>query len=119
MGELVVGVVLDPAHGYVLTLGAGGTLTELVGDVGSLLLPVAGDDVRAALSGLRIAPLLGGHRGAPAASIDAIVEAVLAVQSYVAAHRGEIEEIEINPLICTPRSAVAADVLIRIGEKDE
>lgn len=119
VAELLVGVVLDPAHGYVLTLGAGGTLTELVGDVGSLLLPVAGDDVRAALSGLRIAPLLGGHRGAPAASIDAIVEAVLAVQSYVAAHRGEIEEIEINPLICTPRSAVAADVLIRIGEKDE
>ena len=38
--ELLVGVVRDPAHGFVLTLGAGGTLTELWDDSVSLLLPV-------------------------------------------------------------------------------
>ena len=46
---------------------------------------------------------------------DASVRAVLAVQDYVSAHGGQVEEVEINPLICTPERAVAADALIRIG----
>ena len=45
----------------------------------------------------------------------AIAQAVLAVQSYVAAHAGRLEEVEINPLICTETRAVAVDALITIG----
>lgn len=116
LAELLVGVLRDPAHGFVLTLGAGGTLTEILRDSTSLILPVTADDIRAALDGLRIAPVLRGYRGAAAADIDAIVAAVLAVQDYVTAHPGALEEVEINPLICTARGAVAADALIRTGE---
>lgn len=114
--ELIVGVVSDPAHGMVLTLGAGGTLTEILRDTVSLLLPVTASDIRAALGQLRIAPLLAGYRGASGADEQAVIKAVLAVQATVLAHEGAIEEIEINPLICTPTRAVAADALIRIGE---
>ena len=114
--ELLVGVVLDPAHGYVLTLGAGGTLTELMQDSVSLMIPASGEDVRTALSALRVAPLLAGYRGAPAANIDRVIDAVMAVQSYVMEHQGRVEEVEINPLICTPTRAVAADALIKAGE---
>ena len=113
VAELLVGVLRDPAHGFVLTLGAGGVWTELMADTASLLLPVTADEVRAALRGLRIAPLLSGYRGAPAADIEAIVAAVLALQDYVTAHAGTVEEVEINPLLCTPMRAVAADALIR------
>ncbi len=118
VAELLLGVTLDPAHGYVLTLGAGGTLTELMADTRSVLLPTRVAEIRAALGALRLAPLLHGHRGRPAADIDAIVAAALAVQAYVIAQHGRLAEVEINPLICTPRAAVAADVLIRIGERD-
>lgn len=117
--ELLIGVVLDPAHGYVLTLGAGGTLTEILNDTRHLLLPTTPDAIRAALASLRMAPLLWGYRGQPPVNIDAIVDSVLAIQAYVTAHHGRIEEVEINPLICTPTRAIAADVLIRIGEKDD
>jgi acetate---CoA ligase (ADP-forming) len=48
--------------------------------------------------------------------MDAILAAVRAVQDYVAAHPGRIAEVEINPLLCTPTSAVAADALIRRGD---
>jgi acyl-CoA synthetase (NDP forming) len=116
VAELLVGVVCDPASGYVLTLGAGGTLTELLRDRVSLLLPVDGADIRAALSRLRIAPLLDGYRGKPGADIDAIVAAVLAVQAYVTAHPGQIAEVEINPLLCTTDRAVAADALVTKGD---
>ena len=116
VAELLVGVTCDPAHGYVLTLAAGGVLTEIIRDSASFLLPVADREIREGLSGLRIAPLLEGFRGSPAADIEAVIRAVSAVASYVSANAGRIEEVEINPLICTPNRAVAVDVMIGIGE---
>jgi len=116
VAEMLVGVVRDPAHGFVLTLAAGGVLTELLRDSVSLLLPTRAEDIDAALDTLRIAPLLRGYRGKPAAERRAIVNAVLSVQSYVTAHAAHLEEVEINPLICTPTRAVAADALIRTGD---
>ena len=116
VAELLLGVVRDPAHGFVLTLGAGGTLTEILQDTVSLILPVTEDEVLRALDSLRIAPALAGYRGKPGTDRAAIASAVLAVQDYVGAERDRLEEIEINPLICTPERAVAADALIRKGD---
>ncbi len=113
VAELLVGVVRDPAHGFVLTLAAGGTLTELLGDATSVLIPATEADIDAALSRLRIAPLLDGWRGAPAASRPAIIAAVMAVQAYVVDNARLVEEVEVNPLLCLPTRAVAADALIR------
>ncbi len=113
VAELLIGVTRDPAHGYVLTLSAGGVLTELLQDYVSLLVPSQREDVRAALESLRCAPLLHGYRGKPAADWDAVLDAVSAVQSYVIANAATVSEVEVNPLICTPGSAVAADALIR------
>jgi len=116
IAEILVGVVRDPAHGMVLTLAAGGVLTEMLKDSASLLVPAPRHDVLAALNSLRIAKLLDGYRGAPAANKDAIIDAVMAVQSYVIAEAPE--EIEINPLMCGPDVAIAADALIRTGGND-
>uniref|UniRef100_UPI0037C55B3B acetate--CoA ligase family protein n=1 Tax=Roseovarius salis TaxID=3376063 RepID=UPI0037C55B3B len=115
VAELLVGVVRDPAHGFVLTLGAGGTLTELIADGVSMLLPVDEAGILGALDRLRIAPMLAGYRGRPGADRAAIVRAILGVQAYVEAHAADLDEVEINPLLCTPDRAVAADALIRIG----
>jgi acyl-CoA synthetase (NDP forming) len=119
VAELLIGVVRDPAHGFVLTLGAGGTLTEILKDTTSRLLPVAEDDLREMLGELKIAPILAGYRGGVAADTKAIVDAVMAVQAYVQANAAEMEEVEINPLICLPNGAMAVDALIRIGVNDE
>ncbi len=116
VAELLIGVVLDPAHGYVLTLAAGGVLTELLADSVSMLIPSTAKDVEIAIEQLRISKLLQGFRGQPAANINAIVDAVMAVQRYVIENAGRIEEVEINPLLCTPQTAIAADALIRSGE---
>lgn len=113
VAELLIGVLRDEAHGYVLTLGAGGILTELLRDTVSLLLPVSEIQVRQALDRLAIAPLLAGYRGKPAADMGAILRAVMAVQDYVVANADCVGEVEINPLICTPDRAVAVDALIR------
>ncbi|MCZ4352776.1 acetate--CoA ligase family protein [Roseovarius aestuarii] len=115
VAELLIGVTCDPAHGFVLTLAAGGTLTEVMQDSTSLILPVTRDEIVQTLTTLRIAPLLAGYRGGPPANTQAIADAVLAVQDYVHAHAAHVQEVEINPLICTPTRAIAVDALIRIG----
>ncbi len=108
--ELLIGVVQDPAHGFVLTMGAGGVLTELLEDSVSLLLPVDAAAIDRALASLRIDRLLSGYRGAPVANRTAIIDAVLAIQSYVTQEKPI--EVEVNPLLCCPERAVAADALI-------
>lgn len=115
--ELLVGVVRDPAHGFVLTLAAGGVLTELMEDSVSLLVPASAGAVRAALERLKCAKLIRGYRGKPAADLNAIVAAVMSVQDYVKDHIETLEEIEINPLLCCSDRVVAADALLRQEEK--
>ncbi|MFC6689004.1 acetate--CoA ligase family protein [Jhaorihella thermophila] len=119
VAELLIGVTRDPAHGFVLTLGAGGVLTEVLRDTVSLLVPSGRSAVRAALIRLRYAPVLQGFRGKPAADLDAICDAVDAVQNYVVANADAVGEVEINPLICLPDGAVAVDALIRRARKGE
>lgn len=109
--ELMVSVRSAAPVGMLLTLGAGGTLVELLDDTACLLLPVVPDAVREALGTLRAWPLLAGHRGRPPAAVDAVVEAVGALGSLVRDDR-DIVEVEINPLLVTAERAVAVDALI-------
>jgi acyl-CoA synthetase (NDP forming) len=111
--ELLIGVVKDPAHGFVLTLAAGGILTELLEDSRSFLIPTPRETILDGLKQLRIHKLLTGYRGKPTADIDAILAAIDTLQRFVIENASRIEEIEINPLICTPTRAVVADALIR------
>lgn len=114
--EVLVAVVRDPAHGFVLTLGAGGVDTELWGDTVQLLVPSTAAEIDAALSRLAIAPKLAGWRGAPSADREGLVALVQSVQDFVQAHAHALWEVEINPVLCTPTRAVAVDALVRIAE---
>lgn len=116
VAELLVGVLCDPAHGFVMTIGAGGILTEILSDTVSFLLPVSSQDIKKALTRLSCYPLLTGCRGKPPANLDAIVSAILSLQTFVHAHRDRLLEVEINPLLCSATNAIAVDALIRMGE---
>ena len=115
--ELLIGVTRDPAHGFVLTLGAGGTRTELLGDIQSLLVPTTREEAKQALFRLKHAPLLSGYRGSPACAVDKILDVIDAVQTLVADHEDQLEELEINPLMATETDAITADALIRKANK--
>ena len=60
-----------------------------------------------------MAKLLAGYRGKPPADLPTILRAVRAVEAYVLANSTIVEEVEINPLICTATDAIAVDALIR------
>jgi acyl-CoA synthetase (NDP forming) len=114
VAEVLVSIRRSAPLGWLITVGAGGVLTELWRDTQCLLAPTTADDIRAALQRLRIAPILNGYRGKPAADIDALVHTILILQESVVGSR--LAEVELNPVLATTNSAVAVDALI-IEEK--
>lgn len=112
LAELIVGVKRDPLFGMVLVVGAGGIFVELLKDAVPLLLPTTADDVKAALTSLKCFPLMAGFRGRPAASLDQVVSAVMAIADYAAANLDTLVELDVNPLMVSETGAVAVDALI-------
>ena len=111
IAELLVGLRRDQVYGATLTLGFGGVTAELLADTVTLVLPVTGPEVLAALRRLRLWPLLDGYRGRAKADVDAVVQTVLRLMTLMQ-DRPELAEIEINPLMVTQAGAVAVDALI-------
>lgn len=112
LAELVVGLRTDPEFGAVMTLGSGGVLVELVADTATLLLPATAGEIRRALSGLRVARLLSGFRGRPAADMEGLAGTLLCLSEALLEAEGAIAELEINPLFVHADRAVAVDVLL-------
>ncbi len=109
--ELALGIVRDAALGPLLVISAGGILIEIFSERVVVLPPVTRPQARAILTRLRVAAVLSGARGQPAADLDAVADAIVAL-SRLACDLGDVlDALDINPLICGPSGAVAADVL--------
>ena len=76
VAEVLVSVRRDTPVGWLITLGAGGIYTELWRDTVCLLAPSSDVEIKQALQKLRIAPLLNGFRGKPAADVDSLVDLI-------------------------------------------
>ena len=96
--------------GWLVTIGAGGVLTELWKDTQSLLAPASRDDIERALSRLRIAPILSGYRGKPAGNVAALVQFIDNLQRVVVGT--SMVEVELNPVLVTTTDAIAVDALL-------
>ena len=110
--EVHLGIVRDPQFGPLVLVAAGGVLVEILRDRRLGTPPL--DEVRARrlVDGLRIRPLLGGVRGAPATDVDALVRAVVGL-SWLAHDLGEhVEALDANPVLCGPNGSVAVDALV-------
>lgn len=109
--ELIVGVKRDPTFGSVLMVGSGGTMAELVRDRVVELPPLNDRLARRMLESLRAWPLLNGFRGRPRVKIDQLMDTLIRL-SYMVAERPEIFELDINPLLVSPKSVIAVDARI-------
>jgi acyl-CoA synthetase (NDP forming) len=100
--EMLLGMTQDVTFGPVLTLGFGGIHVEVLRDVTFRLPPISAQEAQSALEELRLAPMLGGVRGAPAADVPALADAI-ARFSWLIADLGELlEEVDVNPLAVMP-----------------
>jgi acyl-CoA synthetase (NDP forming) len=113
VAELIVGLKSDPQFGVALVLGAGGILTELLKDSATLILPASRPEIVRALKSLKVWKLVEGFRN-KSGDQEGVIKAVEAIAGFAEAHRGLIEELDVNPLLVLPpgQGAVAVDALI-------
>jgi acyl-CoA synthetase (NDP forming) len=109
--ELALGIARDPDLGPLIVVGAGGVLVETLADRAVALPPVDEDTARQMIAELRIARLLAGVRGAPAADLGAVVRSITGLSELAVDLGGELAALDVNPLICGPSGATAVDVL--------
>lgn len=119
--ELLVGVLQDPQLGLVMTISTGGIMVEVFNDNQTLLLPCQKSDIELALRNLKSAVLFDGFRGRAKADFDAAVESIMQIENFSLVHKGQLSELDINPLIvCEQRcGAIAADALIKFGSNND
>jgi acyl-CoA synthetase (NDP forming) len=111
--EVAVGGLRDPQFGPVVMIGLGGILVEVVGDVAFGLAPLQPDDVHRLIARLRSHAVLTGARGREPVDLNALASTVSAVGDLLVA-RTEIIELDLNPLLATPKGAVAVDWHIQV-----
>ena len=110
--EMMIGARRDPQFGPVVVVGAGGKYVEAMKDCALLLAPFGKDDVMRALKTLRVAPLLDGVRGEPAADVDALADMAVRVGQLMVALGDTVSSIDLNPVMMTPSGPIVVDALL-------
>jgi acyl-CoA synthetase (NDP forming) len=115
--EFMVGARVDPVFGPVVIVGDGGKYVEALKDFAVLVPPFDVADVRQALAGLRIAPLLDGVRGEPPLDVEALAAVAIGVGRLIRAAGGAIASVDLNPVMvgAVGAGALVVDALIERG----
>jgi acyl-CoA synthetase (NDP forming) len=109
--EIALGMVVDPQWGPLVVVSAGGVLIELLDDRAQALAPFGPATARRLIGRLRIAPLLAGYRGSPAADMDALALAISRFSILARDLADLVAEIDINPVLAGP-AITGVDALI-------
>ncbi|GLW99107.1 bifunctional GNAT family N-acetyltransferase/acetate--CoA ligase family protein [Microtetraspora sp. NBRC 16547] len=112
--EMIVGGVRHAAFGPLVMVGMGGVTAELLADHAFRVPPLTHGDAADMIRELRCAPLLFGYRGRPEADVRALEERIVRIGRLLD-DLPEVAELDINPLIVTPRGAAAVDIRVRIA----
>src|SRR6266540_3652834 len=96
--EVIVGVTRDLQFGHAVMFGMGGTLVEVLRDVSFRLVPLSEKDANEMIDETRGARLLQGVRGGKPADVTALARLLVQISDLVAKH-GEIDEMDLNPVV--------------------
>ena len=112
IAELIVGIRSDSQFGLSLTIGSGGVLVDLIGDVSTVILPTHSGEIREAIKNLKVFKLLDGFRGKPKVKLEFVVDAIMNLVVFAEKNINLISEIEINPMFVFEDSVQMVDALI-------
>jgi acyl-CoA synthetase (NDP forming) len=110
--EVSVGMKNDAQFGPLVIVACGGVLIELLAERAFALAPLTPAGAEAMIDQMRLAKLLAGVRGRPAADRAALVDLVLRFSSLVIAFRDDIAEIDLNPVIVAESGCTIVDALV-------
>jgi len=116
--ELIIGGKTDPAFGRVITIGAGGTLVELLRDVSLRVLPVDTSEIRAMVRELKVSRLIAGYRNQAAHDEEAFVAAVAAAARWFS-DTPRVREFDLNPMVLYETGGCVVDARIYVDDSPE
>ena len=113
--EVILGVNNDPLFGPAIMFGLGGIFAEVFKDVTFRLAPVTRSEVVEMIREIRAFKVLDGARGRPKADVTALADAILRLSALALDLRGEVAELDVNPLFVLPdgKGVKAGDALIK------
>lgn len=111
--ELLAGIGTDPVFGPFVVFGEGGEAVELIEDRSIGLPPLNMHLANDLVERTRIDRRLRGYRHREAADREALCFALVKLAQLVA-DMGEVTELDINPLIASPKGVVALDARVRL-----
>jgi acyl-CoA synthetase (NDP forming) len=112
--EVMIGVADDHMFGPLVVFGLGGTASEVLTNHAARFTPLTDIDADALIRSVRVAPLLLGHHGSPAADLDSLRELLLRV-SRLADDLPEITDLDLDPVIARPHGVFAVDARIKVA----
>ena len=114
--EFIAGLSQDEQYGPVVMFGLGGIFTEALKDVQFRVAPIEKVDAEEMIDQIKSVKLLGEVRGMPEVDRDALCNLLVAI-GKIGMEVDNVVEIDINPILFDDSVPVAADALIKIGEK--
>lgn len=114
--EMILGAKVDPTFGAVIMAGMGGIAAEVFRDRALGLPPLNERLAHRMLQSLLSWPLLRGYRGQPGVNLDRLIEVLMRL-SYLVADFPEIKELDINPLLATPKDVIALDARVVVDKE--
>ena len=109
--ELIIGSSFDPQLGPVLLFGSGGKLVEVYQDRALALPPLNSTLARRMMEQTKIFTALQGVRGEAPVDLAALEQLMVRFGQLVTEQRW-IKEVDINPLLASPRGLIALDARI-------
>ncbi|WP_348981690.1 GNAT family N-acetyltransferase [Bosea sp. 124] len=116
--ELIVGFATDPCFGPVVVFGRGGTAAELIDDSHVALPPLDLGLASRLIARTRVSRVLAAYRDVPAARLDAVAAALVAV-GQMAVDLPEIRELDLNPLLADETGVMTVDARIMLERTPE
>jgi acetyl coenzyme A synthetase (ADP forming)-like protein len=113
--EFIIGGKTDPTFGKVITIGAGGTLVELLRDVSIRVLPVDENEIKTMVRELRSYQLIRGYRNQPARDEQAFVSAIAAAARWFFSD-SSVVEFDLNPLVLYENGGCAVDARVYVDD---
>jgi acyl-CoA synthetase (NDP forming) len=117
IGEVLIGYRVDPQVGPIVMVASGGVLTEIYRDRSLRLAPVDLDTARQMIAEVKSMQVLSGYRGQPAADVEALADAIVALSQLAKKNDPVVIEAEINPLLVLEKGkgVLAVDALVRLA----
>ncbi len=114
--EWVAGLIRDVQFGPVVMFGLGGIFTEALADTAFRIAPLDRQEARRMIGEISSRKLLGNFRGEAPVDADQLADVLLGL-SRLGLERPDIREVDVNPLITTPKgNVVAVDALVILDE---